>query len=183
MKMLVLLLVAAIAGLAALGLGLWQMNLPATPTPTPSPTPFATSTPTPTFTSTPTSTPSPMPTATITSTPTPTVSKAIATPTPWSMTGLATFYGPGYRQGALMRDGSPYDLNLNTCAVDDSLWLQLKHKWLTIAAGPITGFCQVRDTGYLAGAGVVVDLPDGYFQRLFGELGAVPVTVTMGESP
>ncbi len=140
--------------------------------------PSSTATPVPSSTfqvpsSTLTSTPASTATATYTVTPTPTA-------TPWTRAGLITYYGPGYRQGAIMRDGTPYDMNQANCAVDDGLWPELRGRWLLVRrnADGAQVLCRVVDTGYLARAGVVADLPDGFMQRAFG-LGSFTGTITL----
>ncbi len=98
--------------------------------------------------------------------------------------GRVTHYGPYYTNGMLMRDETPYDPDAATCAVDNALWPELKHKWLLVTrlSDGVNVTCMVRDTGYFQGWNVVVDLPDGLMRNTFG-LGAWMVSIRIIPPP
>lgn len=94
------------------------------------------------------------------------------------MTGKATWYDlPG-----TMRDGTRYDPQEETCAVDDGLFAQfvtkpvlictiynetkLKLSDLELTESGRCVKCSVTDSGYLAQYGIVVDMSRAAFRRL-----------------
>ena len=102
------------------------------------------------------------------------------------LSGLATHYGgtgdPSY---TVFRNGDPYAANAPVCAVDDSLWPDLRGAvLLVLSESGKYGVLRVVDTGYLYNAGrfrrgkhrwipaetglrVEIDIPYETFLRVF----------------